>query len=215
MSERAEQQQGSPLESERGTTTIEDAVVKRIAGRAASEVEGIHMGGNTARSVGGGFLGRATGSSGDETRGISVDVGRIETAIDLTMAVDYDRNILQVVGRVRERVEEQIRSLTGLRITELNVTVSDIVFPDNGGNGDQSGGGRSGQLPAGSSEDDTAPVQPRTPTSRDRSGDEDVRVEGTPVDEGETAELRLGEDVRKRPSGGERGGDGERGGRRR
>ena len=29
-------------------------------------------------------------------------------------------------------------------------------------------------------------------------------VEGTSVDEGETAELRLGEDVRKRPSG-ERG----------
>ncbi|QIN80300.1 Asp23/Gls24 family envelope stress response protein [Rubrobacter marinus] len=216
MSERAEQRQGSPLDSERGTTTIEDAVVKRIAGRAANEVEGIHMGGNAARGAGG-LLGRATGSSGDETRGVSVEVGRIETAVDLTMAVDYDRNILQVVGRVREKVEERIRSLTGLRITELNVTVSDILFPDGGGG--QSG--RRGELAAGGSsdddsEDDTAPVRPREPVSRERTGREDVHVEGTPVDEGETAELRLGEDVRKRSSGergegrGERGGEGRR-----
>ena len=214
MSEREDQRQGSPLESERGTVTIEDAVVKRIAGRAANEVEGIHMGGNSSRAAGG-LFGRATGSSGDETRGVSVEVGRIETAIDLTMAIDYDRNILQTVGRVREKVEERIRSLTGLRITELNVTISDVVFPNDRGQGD--GGGR-GELPAGESEDDTAPVRPREPVSRERSGDEDVRVEGTPVEEGETAELRLGEDVRKRSSeGGGRGSGsgGERGDERR
>ena len=248
MSERAEQRQGSPLDSERGTTTIEDAVVKRITGRAANEVEGVHMGGNTSRGAGG-LLGRTTGSSGDETRGVSVEVGRIETAVDLTMAVDYDKNILQVVDRVREKVEERIRSLTGLRITELNVTVSDVVFPNDGGggsgqrsqiaSGDASGdadpgaGASAGGDAGGGSEDDTAPVRPREPVSRERSGDEDVYVEGTPVDEGETAELKLGEDVRKRPSGergegsgrgegrgGERGGESDRrggrgGGRRR
>ena len=207
MSEREGQRQGSPLDSERGTTTIQDAVVKRIAGRAANEVEGIHMGGNTSRSAGG-FLGRATGSSNDETRGVSVEVGRIETAVDLTMAVDYDRNILQVVDRVREKVEERVKSLTGLRITELNVTVSDIVFPDDGDSG-QRGELAAGDSYGGGSEDDTAPVRPREPISRERTGREDVYVEGTPVDEGETAELRLGEDVRRRSSGG-RGDEGRR-----
>ena len=213
MSEREDQRQGSPLDSERGSVTIEDAVVKRIAGRAANEVEGIHMGGNTSRTAGG-LLGRATGSSGDETRGVSVEVGRIETAIDLTMAIDYDKNILQTVGRVREKVEERIRSLTGLRITELNVTISDVVFP----NDRQGDGGGRGELPAYESEDDTAPVpsrepvRPREPVSRERSGGEGVHVEGTPVEEGETAELRLGEDVRKRSSegGSEGSGRGER-----
>lgn len=217
MSERAEQRQGSPLDSERGATTIKDAVVKRIAGRAANEVEGVHMGGNTSRSAGG-LLGRATGSSGDETRGVSVEVGRIETAVDLTMAVDYDKNILQVVDRVREKVEERVRSLTGLRITELNVTVSDVVFPNagdggSGGRGELASGDSSDQGSyAGGSEDDTAPVRPREPVSRERSGGEGVYVEGTPVDEGETAELRLGDDVRKRPSG-EREGSGRGEGR--
>ena len=214
MSERAEQRQGSPLDSERGSTKIEDIVVKRIAGRAANEVEGIHMGGKAARGAGR-LVSRASGSSNEETRGITVEVGRVETAVDLTMAVDYDRNILQVVERVRERVEERVRSLTGLKITELNVTVSDIVFPENGDGGSD----RGGESSAGGSEDDTAPVRPREVSSRERTGREDVHVEGTPVDEGETAELRLGDDVRKRSSGergegsgrrGERGGEGRR-----
>lgn len=211
MSERAEQRQGSPLDSERGATTIEDVVVKRIAGRAANEVEGIHMGGKPSGS-GGGFLARATGSSNDEMRGVSVEVGRVETAVDLKMAVDYDRNILEVVGRVRERVEERVRSLTGLKITELNVTVSDVVF-SNDGDGKS---GRRGETSADSgskddgSEDDTAPVRPREVSSRERTGREDVHLEGTPVDEGETAELRLGEDVRKRPSGESGEGSGRR-----
>ena len=220
MSERAEQRQGSPLDSERGTTTIEDAVVKRITGRAANEVEGVHMGGNTSRGAGG-LLGRTTGSSSDETRGVSVEVGRIETAVDLTMAVDYDRNILQVVDRVREKVEERVRSLTGLRITELNVTVSDVVFPNAGDDGSSGrrgeiagGSSSTGGSSAGGSEDDTAPVRPREAISRERSGGEGVYVEGTPVDEGETAELRLGDDVRKRPSGGRGEGSERREGRR-
>ena len=213
MSEREGQRQGSPLDSERGTTKIEDAAVKRIAGRAANEVDGIHMGGNASRGAGG-LLGRATGSSGDETRGVSVEVGRIETAIDLTMAVDYDKNIIQVVGRVRDKVEEQIQSLTGLRITELNVTVSDIVFPDNnGGDGGGQRGGQRSESYGRSSEDDTSPVRSREPLSRERTGRDDVYVEGRPMEEGETAELRLGEDEERRPSG-ERGGRGERGGGR-
>lgn len=211
MSEQAEQRQGSPLDSERGSTTIEDVVVKRIAGRAANEVAGIHLGGKASRGAGG-LLSRATGSSNNETRGVSVEVGRVETAVDLTMAVDYDRNILQVVDRVREKVEERVGSLTGLKITELNVTVSDIVFPDDGdGESGRRGGASSGETSSGGgSEDDTAPVRPREVSSRERTGREDVHVEGTPVDEGETAELRLGEDVRKRSSGERGGGSGRR-----
>ncbi|HZC18079.1 MAG TPA: hypothetical protein VE225_00060 [Rubrobacteraceae bacterium] len=54
MDERATQvQQGSsPLRSKRGVTAISDAVVSRVIGIAAPEVEGIQMGG-TARAVGG------------------------------------------------------------------------------------------------------------------------------------------------------------------
>ena len=48
---RMSEQQGydSPLVGERGSTNISDSVVATIAGRAAQEVEGVHMGGSASR----------------------------------------------------------------------------------------------------------------------------------------------------------------------
>src|SRR3712207_413417 len=87
-SSRAGQQ--SPLKSERGSTTISDAVVSQVAGIAAQEVEKAQMGGGAAAAVGG-FLQSVTGGSsgGNFSRGVSVEVGEEEAAIDLTMAVEY------------------------------------------------------------------------------------------------------------------------------
>ena len=56
MSEqRQNQQRGqqSPLQSDRGRTTIEDTAVSKIAGVAAQEVEKVQMGGGAAAAVGG------------------------------------------------------------------------------------------------------------------------------------------------------------------
>ena len=130
MTEQGQQRLDSPLQSERGTTTINDSVVSRIAGVAAGEVEGVHMGGSASRAAGG-ILESVTGSQG-QTRGISVEVGRFETAIDLTVGIEYGRNILERVEQVRDRISERVENITGLRVTELNVTVSDVVFPEGG-----------------------------------------------------------------------------------
>ena len=128
MSESDQQRNESPLLSERGVTTISDAVVSRIAGMAAQEVEGVHMGGGASRAAGG-VLGSVTGSE-SQTRGISVEVGRTETAIDLKMGIEYGKNILQTVEEVRRRITDRVQNMTGLRINELNVTITDITFPE-------------------------------------------------------------------------------------
>jgi Asp23 family, cell envelope-related function len=57
----------------------------------------------------------------------------VEAAIDLTMGIEYGRNILQTVEEVRSRISERVQNMTGLRVTELNVTISDIIFPEEGG----------------------------------------------------------------------------------
>ena len=61
--DRQEQQQRSPLRTERGITRIEDNIVAKVARIAAQEVKGIQMGGATARIVGG-FRVSVTGSGG-------------------------------------------------------------------------------------------------------------------------------------------------------
>jgi uncharacterized alkaline shock family protein YloU len=122
-----QQQEESPLKTERGSTTISNAVVSRVAGLAAQEVEGVQLGGGTARAVGG-ILDSVAGSSG-QTRGITVEVGEVEAAVELTMSVEYGRAIHQIAEAVRTNVVRRVESLVGLRVTEVSITVSDIFFP--------------------------------------------------------------------------------------
>lgn len=216
MTEAEKRQQESPLRSDRGSTTIKDTVVSKLAGMAASEVDGVHMGGGASRSAGG-LLEGITGSE-STTRGVSVEVGSVETALDLKMGIDYGKNILGTVGEVRQKVTERVHSLTGLNVTELNVTIADVVFPDDKktGNGDQQQTETSSRaipdfmtraLPgresgSGTDERETTAVEPRSQSYIEGSSgpvpEEEVRAEGTPVEEDETRRLRVGDEE---PSG--------------
>ena len=225
MSEQGQQQSRSPLQSDRGVTTIKDSVVQKLAGMAAGEVEGVHMGGGAARAAGG-VVESITGSQ-SQKRGVSVEIGQVEAAIDLSMSVEYGKNILQATDRVRERITERVEGLTGLRVTELNITINDVIFPERDEEGREEGGRR--QLQSGPlaedqtqvlSERETRTESTRSETTRsestsgsssprNREGDagdrEDVRVEGTPLGEDETRELNFGRESEQRGSRGEEG----------
>jgi len=122
--------QGSPLQSERGKTSISDSVVSQIAGVAAQEVEKVQMAGGTTAAVGG-FLQSVTGSSSSNyARGVRVEVGDEEAAIDLTMVVEYGYSVPQLTEAARRNVINRVESLTGLRVTEVNITVNDVQVPE-------------------------------------------------------------------------------------
>jgi uncharacterized alkaline shock family protein YloU len=128
MSEKRSQQ-SSPLQTERGSTSISDSVVSKIAGIASQEVDGIRMGSGGSQAVSG-LLGSITGgSSGSQTQGVSVEVGQEEAAIDLTLTAEYGKSIPQLAEAVRRNVANRVESLVGLRVTEVNITVSNIFFP--------------------------------------------------------------------------------------
>jgi len=131
-------QQQSSLQSDRGRTTIEDAAVSKIAGVAAQEVEKVQMGGGATAAVSG-FLGNVTGAvtggdstggAGSLTSGVSVEVGEEEAAVDLTMAVEYGVSIPQTTEAVRSNVINRLENLTGLSVTEVNITVRDVQLPE-------------------------------------------------------------------------------------
>lgn len=128
-----QQQQQSPLQTERGTTTIQDGVVSKVAGLAAQEVEGVRMGGGTSQAVGGIVSALPGVAGGSESRGVSVEVGEVEAAADLTLTVEYGRTIHRVAEEVRRNVIRRVESLLGLRVTEVNITVSDVYFPQEEG----------------------------------------------------------------------------------
>jgi uncharacterized alkaline shock family protein YloU len=67
---------------------------------------------------------------GSQTRGVSVEVGTEEAAADLSMAVEYGRQIPQISEAVRNNVINRVENLTGLRVTEVNITVNDVLFPE-------------------------------------------------------------------------------------
>ena len=125
---------GSPLHSDLGTTTIQDAVVTAIIGMAAQEVEGVstsHGGtrlpGDSSPTVGE-FVDNLTGGA-SRNRGLSVEVGEHQAAADITVNVDYGRSIPQLTQAVREQVIERVQNLTGLEVTEVNIQVNDVNLP--------------------------------------------------------------------------------------
>ena len=215
MSESERQRSESPLLSERGATIISGTVVSSIAGMAAQEVEGVHMGGGGSRTASG-VIGSITGSE-SKTSGISVDVGRTEAAIDLKMGIEYNKNILQTVEEVRRRITDRVETMTGLRIKELNATITDITFPEKEagrrlGSGRSAGEGGSevatdttpevrtmpsSELRPGASEREITVVEPTSRTLTEGSSgpvpEEEVSVEDRPLEEGETAEVRTEE----------------------
>jgi uncharacterized alkaline shock family protein YloU len=122
-------QQGSPLQTDHGSTSISDSVVSKIAGIASQEVDGIRMGSGGSQAVSG-IIGSITGGgSGSQTQGVSVEVGQEEAALDLTLTAEYGKSIPQLAEAVRRNVANRVESLVGLRVTEVNITVSNIFFP--------------------------------------------------------------------------------------
>lgn len=115
----------------RDRTTIADGVVAKIAGMAARDVPGVHsMGGGFARGMGA-MRERMPGAGGKAvTSGVKVEVGEVQTAVDLEIVVEYGVSIIDVAGDVRVNVIAAMKRMTGLEVVEVNIAVGDVHLPD-------------------------------------------------------------------------------------
>lgn len=114
----------------RGRTTIANSVVEKIAGMATREVPGIHsLGAGMARSLGA-VRDRVPGGRPSVTRGVKVEVGERQTAVDLDVVVEYGVPIVDVAGDVRTNVIAAVERMTGLEVVEVNIAVDDVHLPD-------------------------------------------------------------------------------------
>ncbi len=115
---------GEGLVTPQGTTSIADGVVSKVAEMAAREIRGVH---DLSGGVGG-ALRRLTPGMDERGSGADVEVGKKEAIVDLNLVVDYGVSIPQVAEAVRENVIDRIQYMTGLRVKEVNIDVSDLFF---------------------------------------------------------------------------------------
>lgn len=112
-------------DSSLGSIRIADDVVSIIAGLAATEVDGIAgMSGGIAGGIAE-ILGRKNFS-----KGVKVEVGEKEAAVDLYIIVKYGVRIPDVALAVQENVKRAIETMTGLSVVEVNVHVQGVGFPE-------------------------------------------------------------------------------------
>ncbi len=122
------QRDGNQLVSEHGKTSIADSVVTKIAGVATREISGVHdMGTGASRMFG---VIREKMPVGSDTpsasRGVSVEVGERQAAVDLDVVIDYGVSIVDVAESIRGNVIRRVETMTGLEVTEVNISIDDV-----------------------------------------------------------------------------------------
>ncbi|RBP66992.1 putative alkaline shock family protein YloU [Brevibacterium sanguinis] len=120
----------SPLVTEKGSTTIADNVVAKLAGIAAREVPGVHGLGTAARRAFDTITERIPGSQTNVSGGVSVEKGEKETAIDLTIVVEFGTSVVEVAEAIRRNVIRSVEQGTGLTVVEVNIDVTDVHLPE-------------------------------------------------------------------------------------
>ncbi len=118
----------TPLVTNRGVTLISPTVVEKIAGRVASEVDGVGGVVETGLSR---LLPWSVGN--DSAARASAEVHAETVTVDLTVNVLYPQPVATVTNEVRTKVIERLSELCGLRATEVNIAVPALVAPAGAG----------------------------------------------------------------------------------
>lgn len=118
------------LATSHGKTTIADTVVSKIAGLSAREVHGVYdLGGGASRVVGA-LRDRIPGATTNHAQGVSVEVGEKQAAVDIDIVAEYGVAIADLANGIRRNVIAAIEKMTGLEVTEVNITVNDVHVED-------------------------------------------------------------------------------------
>ena len=104
-----------------GEVKIADEVVAIIAALAATEVEGVaSMAGNITNEV--------IGKLGIKnlSKGVKVDVLEGVVTVSLALNIKYNYSIVDVTGKVQEKVKNAVENMTGLEVADVNIKVAGV-----------------------------------------------------------------------------------------
>jgi uncharacterized alkaline shock family protein YloU len=106
-----------------GSIQIAPEVIAVIAGLATIEIGGV-------AGMSGGFAGGIAELLGRKnlSKGVKVEVGQREAAIDVSIIIEYGYKIPEVAAEIQTNVKQAIESMTGLNVVEVNVHIHDVHF---------------------------------------------------------------------------------------
>lgn len=106
----------------KGSLTYENKVIQKIIGLALEKVPGL-------LDVDGGFFSSLTEkiiNTDNVTRGVNVEVGKTQVAVDLNVVVEYKINVPELYNKIKKVVTSEVSQMTNLEVVEVNVNVVDI-----------------------------------------------------------------------------------------
>ena len=117
------------LETEHGSTVIDDNVVGKIAGIAAREVSGVYnLGGGAARMWG--AVRESLTSSTNVQQGVNVVVENGHASVAVAIIAEYGVAIHELANAIRENITIAVTRMTGLIVDRVDVTVHDVHLPE-------------------------------------------------------------------------------------
>lgn len=120
-----ERSSASGLRTDRGITTIAPAVVEKIAGRAATEIDGVGV-------VAPAGLRKLFSSTPDAHSPPDADarVGMERASVALTISIKYPAPVRTTSTQVRAAVAQRVEQFTGLHVSWVDVTVAQLPTND-------------------------------------------------------------------------------------
>lgn len=104
-----------------GEVKIASDVVAAIAGLAANGVEGVH---STAGRTTNEFAGKL--SMKNVSKGVKVFMEKGIVRVDMAVNMEYGYSIPKVSAQIQEKVSQQIETMTGLIVPEVNVRITGV-----------------------------------------------------------------------------------------
>lgn len=113
-------------EAEIGSVMIADEVVAVIAGLAAMEVEGVS-------SMAGDITSEIIAKLGMKnlSKGVTVEVIENTVTVNLSLNLAYGSKLVEVCGKVQERVKAAIENMTGLTVIDVNIKIASVETQSN------------------------------------------------------------------------------------
>ena len=104
-----------------GEVKVADEVVAIIAGLAATEVEGVE-------SLGGNITNEIVSKLGMKnlSKGVKITVLEGVVTVDLTLNIEFGKNILEVSKKVQDKVKSSIENMTGLEVADVNIRIAGV-----------------------------------------------------------------------------------------